>query len=140
MLWLFKLFLATHVKFYQLSGGRFGGRMMGGDVLLLTTIGRKSNKKRTLPVMYLRDGENYLVAASAGGDSKNPGWYWNAAKGTHPVNIQVGSEKKAVTVTDAEGQQREEFYQRFADFSEQFAKYKEAADRDIPVLILTPQA
>lgn len=140
MLWLFRLYLATHVKLYQWSGGRIGGRMMGGDVLLLTTTGRKSNKKRTLPVMYLRDGDNYLVAASAGGDSKHPGWYWNAAHGSHPVSIQVGGDKMPVAVTDSEGEQREALYQRFVELNESFGKYKETANREIPVLVLAPQA
>ena len=53
---------------YRASGGRIAGRFPGGaPVLLLTTIGRKSGQRRTAPLLYLQDGERYVVVASKGG-------------------------------------------------------------------------
>jgi deazaflavin-dependent oxidoreductase (nitroreductase family) len=136
----FKIFLFMHVNLYRLTRGRLGGRMMGNDVLLLKTTGRKSGKKRTTPVMYLREGDSYVVTASAGGAAKNPGWYWNAAKGSGPVQIQVMDKVITASVSEAEGEQRDALYQRFIDSNANFAKYQKNLARRIPVLILTPQS
>ena len=45
--------------------------------MILTTKGSTSGKKRTNPVLYLVDGENLIIVASAGGAEKNPSWYTN---------------------------------------------------------------
>ena len=114
--------------------------MNGGDVLLLTTIGRKSGKKHTTPVMYLQDNDDYLISASAAGAPKNPSWYWNAAKGTAPVEIQVGSQTMTVDVTDLQGEERDKSYDKFKQAMASFAGYEEKTTRTIPVLKLTSQA
>jgi len=46
-------------------------------VLLLTTIGRKSSKKRTTPVLYIEDGENLVLVASNAGKDRDPFWWMN---------------------------------------------------------------
>ncbi|MCH7719006.1 MAG: nitroreductase family deazaflavin-dependent oxidoreductase, partial [Chloroflexi bacterium] len=48
-----KLFSAAHALSYRLTGGRIGRDIAGGPVLLLTTSGRKSGKRRTAPLPYL---------------------------------------------------------------------------------------
>lgn len=140
MMLVFKVFLAVHVAVYRLSGGKIGGRMGKSHILLLTTIGRKSGKTRTIPLGYLREGESYVVAASGGGDAKHPGWYWNAAKGTHPVQIQVQNEVMTVDVHEAEGEHRSALYQRFIEVNKGYATYQERTTRMIPVLVFTPRA
>ena len=54
------------VFLYNVSGGRIGGKMDKVPVLLLTTTGRKTGKKRTLPLIYIMDGSAYVITASAG--------------------------------------------------------------------------
>lgn len=136
----FQLFMAIHVGLYRLTGGKMGGHMNGGDVLLLTTTGRKSGKKRTTPLMYLRDGDDYLIGASAAGAPKHPGWYWNATKGTAPVQIQVDDKVMQVAVTDVQGEERDAYYERFKQAVDSFRQYEEKTERTIPVLKLTPQS
>ncbi|MCI0709601.1 MAG: nitroreductase family deazaflavin-dependent oxidoreductase [Chloroflexi bacterium] len=136
---ILKIFMVIYVGLYRLTSGRIGGRLMGNDVLLITTIGRKSGKKRTTPVMYLRDGERYLVTASAGGGDKHPGWYWNAAKGSHPVQIEVKKQKMTVNVEEPEREERDKYYERFKESNPGFATYETKTHRVIPVLVLTPQ-
>ncbi len=136
----FKIMNTIITTLYRVTGGKIGGHMNGGDVLLLTTVGRKSGEKRTTPVMYLRDGDGYLIAASAAGAPKSPGWYWNAAKGTAPVEIQVGSQTMTVDVTDLQGADRDQSYEKFKQAMESFVGYEEKVTRTIPVLKLSPQA
>lgn len=83
-----KILFPLVIFLYRASGGRIGGRMNGGAVLLLTTIGRKSGKPRTVPVIYLVDGSSYVVTASAGGLDRHPGWFFNL-RNNPQVRVQV---------------------------------------------------
>ena len=76
-LMVFRLFTRLHVIVYRLSGGRIGGSMSDVQILLLESAGRNTGKKRTTPLVYIRDGDNYVVTASNGGAPHHPGWYYN---------------------------------------------------------------
>ena len=89
--------------------------------------------------MYIRDDNNYIVAASNAGQDHHPGWYWNAAKGSAPVKIQVMDKVMNVSVVDTDDATRDELYQRFTQTADMYADYQNKTTRKIPVLILTPQ-
>src|SRR5258706_16373630 len=74
-MFFFKLIMSAHIALYRLTGGRLGGK----NIVLLTTIGKKSGQPRTKPLYHIKDGTNYIVIASAGGNEKNPAWYANLA-------------------------------------------------------------
>lgn len=138
MEFFFKYIVPIHVMIYRLSGGRIGAQMNGHVLLLLTTIGRKSGKKRTIPLGYLREGDAYMVAANAAGADRHPGWYWNAVRGTQPVRIQIGRQKMVVDVREPKGEARDTLYQRFMEHNNDYIKYQQQTERTIPVLVLTP--
>ena len=71
--WAMKRMSRFNVFLYRVSGGRLGGKFpSGAPILLLTTIGRKSGKARTLPLLYLEDGERLVIVASKGGHDHHP--------------------------------------------------------------------
>lgn len=138
---LMRLFLAIHVGLYRLTSGRVGGRMFGGDVLILTTTGRKSGRRRDTPVMYVRDPATggYVVVASNGGSPSHPAWYLNArAAGT--ALVQVGGQQTAVGVREAQGEERERLWALAVTGFAGFDNYRQKTTRHIPVLVLTPEA
>src|SRR3954467_3998223 len=63
----------------RLSNGRVSipGVLTGLPVIMLTTIGAKSGKLRTVPVVGLRDGDKVVVIASNFGQAHHPAWYHN---------------------------------------------------------------
>jgi deazaflavin-dependent oxidoreductase (nitroreductase family) len=69
------LFFAFHVWIYRLTDGRLGGKVMGLNFLLIATIGSRSGKKRTIPVMYLQDDGNYVITASNAGRDQHAEWF-----------------------------------------------------------------
>src|SRR5689334_571117 len=85
---LYSLMISLATFLYRKSGGRIGGKMRGGDVLLLTTTGRKTGKQRTVPLIYIMDGSAYVLTASIGGAPKHPGWFFNLRNNPQAV-IQV---------------------------------------------------
>ena len=71
---LAKAFLWLHVTLYRLANGRIGGRFVAGSpILLLTTTGRRTGKRRTRPLAYVRDDDRYVLCASNGGSPTHPG-------------------------------------------------------------------
>jgi hypothetical protein len=65
---------ALNAVVYRLSGGRLLGRLRSGaPICLLTTIGRKSGRRRTVPLLYLADGDDLIVVGSQGGAPMHPG-------------------------------------------------------------------
>ena len=50
---------------------------LGIKVLLLTTVGRKTGKLRTVPTMVISDGQDLIIAAHYGGSARHPAWYFN---------------------------------------------------------------
>jgi hypothetical protein len=73
-----RLFVQVHDAVYQRSKGWVGHRIPGApNSLLLHTVGAKTGLVRTNSLSYARDGRDYLVVASNGGDRRAPGWYHN---------------------------------------------------------------
>ena len=133
-----QLFTAIHVFIYRLSGGRLGGKMGTGQVLLLDSIGRKSKKARTNPVMFIRDKSNYVVTASAGGRPSNPGWYYNLVANPS-TRIQVMGQVLDVAVEEARGEKREQLWAQLTRQQPNFKAYETRTTRKIPMLILKPK-
>jgi F420H(2)-dependent quinone reductase len=87
---LAKAVLWLQVSLYRLTNGRIGGRFIAGTpILLLTTIGRRTGKRRTRPLAYVRDGDRHVLCASNGGAPTHPGWYHNLSANGR-AEIQVG--------------------------------------------------
>src|SRR5437764_14438205 len=90
---------------YRMSGGRIGGRMKGAPILLLTTTGRRSGKRRTLPLLYIEDGDRLAVIASKGGAPEHPAWYRNLTADPQ-VEVEVGRRRRRMRARTAEGDER----------------------------------
>ena len=93
------LFVRVHDTVYQRTGGLIGHRIPGApNSLLLHTVGAKTGLARTNTLSYARDGSDYLVVASNGGDRRAPGWYHNL-KARPDVEISVGRKRFGATAT-----------------------------------------
>ncbi len=130
-----RTFMKAHVWLYRRTSGRWGS--MGGTVVLLTTTGRRTGEPRTVPLMAIRDGDRYLVAASAGGNANNPGWYHNVAADP-AVTLEDGGRTMSMQARVAGAEERSALWQRFVDEDERYAKYAARAEREIPVVIVEP--
>ncbi len=92
-------FVRVHDAVYQGSNGWIGHRIPGApNSLLLHTVGAKTGLPRTNSLSYARDGADYLVVASNGGNPRSPAWYHNL-KAAPRVEINVGRRRFAVTAS-----------------------------------------
>src|SRR5439155_1088195 len=73
-----RLVTGIHRAVFTASGGRVGGRVMRMPVVMLTTTGRKSGKRRTTMLTSpVQEGDTVVLVASYGGDDRHPTWYLN---------------------------------------------------------------
>lgn len=135
--WLFKQVMLMQIFFYRRSGGKVMGSMRRMPLLILTTTGKKSGQPRTTPVMYLRDGANYVVTASNAGRQTNPAWFANLR--AHPeVTIEVGADTITATARVADADERTRLWASLVEAAPFFAQYQQNTSRAIPMVILTP--
>src|SRR5438309_5136982 len=85
------------IEQFHAKGGK-GIEPFGDNLLLLTTRGAKSGQVRTTPLVYHRDGDRFVIAASKGGAPTHPSWYHNLVK-HREAEIEVGTEKFKVRAT-----------------------------------------
>lgn len=126
-----------NVPLYRLSGGRLGGKVNDGPVLLLTTTGRKSGEPRTAPILYLAYGEAMILIDTNGGNEKLPGWSHNL-KAKPRAEVEIGKRKLAVGARVAKGAEREELWRACNDQYSGFDEYVEWLDRTPSVWVLEP--
>ena len=129
-------FNQRNIDEFRASHGRVGGNFAGAPLLLLHTVGARTGQQRINPVMYLADGDRYLVFASKAGSDSNPDWYWNL-RAAPDTAIEVGDETIAVRATELTGAERDEKYRTQSERFPGFAGYQQKTSRTIPVIALT---
>ncbi|WP_435070645.1 nitroreductase/quinone reductase family protein [Amycolatopsis thermoflava] len=116
---------------------RKGGRMMGMEVLILHTTGRRSGQPRETPVTWFADGDDWLLVASGGGN-RNPDWYANLMARPDRAAIELsGPDRVPVKPQRLEGADRARAWQRIVAAQPRYDKYQRKSDREYPVVRLT---
>ena len=123
----------------KLSHGRHTvTEIVGLPIIQITTIGAKSGEPRTMPLVSLFDGEKIALIGSNFGRQHNPGWYYNL-KANPQCTVQVNGREQKFIARQAEGEEREKYWQMAVSYYKGYDLYKvRAAHRQIPVIILEP--
>ncbi len=129
---------AAHVAAYRATGGRFlVGPLGASRTVLVDHVGRKSGKHRTTPLLYLPDGDDVVIVASKGGSHKHPAWWLNLRE-MDETTIQVGSEKRRVTIREANAEERARLWPKLVAIWSDYDRYQQRTEREIPLAILSP--
>ena len=132
-----KFFQNVNRWLYERSGGRVGGKLAGVAVCLLTTVGRKTKQARTVPLLYLADGDKVVLVASKGGWDTHPLWYENL-KADASVQVQIGEDKRPMRAADATDAERVVYWPRLIALYPDYDNYQSWTDRQIPLVVLSP--
>lgn len=133
-----KVFISFHKAAYRLSGGRMMGSMRGAPILLLTTTGRKSGRRRTTPLAYITEGDAYVLMASNAGRPSHPAWYLNL-RHEPAATIKVKNRTLSVRAETLGTEERARLWQRLRKTSPFPDEYQSKTSREIPLLRLTKQ-
>ena len=130
------LFGEEHIRRYRETDGEVGHIWRrGAKILLLTTKGRKTGEQHTVPLIYEKAGDRYVIVASKGGAPEHPGWYRNLAKDPE-VELQVLGERFPARARTASGDEREQLWKLAAQQWPDYDAYQTRTDREIPVVVL----
>jgi F420H(2)-dependent quinone reductase len=126
-----------HAALYRLTKGRIGGKYQGAPVALVDSVGRKSGKRRTHPLVCTEDGENLVIIASKGGVNRHPAWYHNLMANPETKANWYGDVRK-VRAREVEGAERERLWAQMVEANPTYEAYQRRTDRRIPVIVLEP--
>lgn len=131
--------LVVHQWLYESTDGRIGASLGGRPMLLLRTVGRRTGQARTNALLYVPEGNAYVVTASKGGDPHHPGWFHNLSANPE-VEIQIGRDRIPVRARIAEGDERTRLWAKADEVNRgQYSTYQSRTTREIPVVVLEPR-
>ncbi len=121
----------------RLTGGRVSS-VYPVPIMLLTTTGAKTGQPRTLPLLYLTDGEQLVLIASNYGNTSHPAWYRNLVANPK-VEVLAGKKSGTYTASDiTDPTERERAWDLALDMYAGYGDYEgRAADRTIPLIRLS---
>jgi deazaflavin-dependent oxidoreductase (nitroreductase family) len=119
------------IEEFRANRGELTGPLAGRTLILLTTTGAKSGKERTVVLGFGKDGDRFVIIASANGAPSHPAWYRNLQK--RPVGtVEVGPDKFKVRARTARPEEREKLKPRVPYIEQQQTLTK----REIPIVVL----
>jgi deazaflavin-dependent oxidoreductase (nitroreductase family) len=128
-------YIATNGEDGYLWDASLGGGKGMVPTLLLTTVGRKSGRDLTLPLIFGQSGSDYVVVASKGGAPAHPAWYLNL-EAKPEVQVQVKADKFTAHAQTASGAERAALWTKMVAIYGPYADYQKKTDRQIPVVVL----
>jgi F420H(2)-dependent quinone reductase len=135
---LLRLISAFSAWIYRISSGKLMGQFpSGAPVFLLTTKGRRSGRSRTVPLLYLQDGDDLLVVASQGGAPRHPAWYHNLLSDPMAEAL-VGKRRIEVAACTLSPDEKAAVWPRLVAIYPPYETYQRRTKRDIPVVRLRP--
>ncbi len=125
---------------FRLTRGRhtLASLVSGIPVVMLTTVGARSGRPRTVPVLGLPEEHGIAIIASNFGQYRHPGWYHNLR--AHPeAEVVVDGVHRRVRAVEATGERRARIWREGLRVYPGFGQYeRRASHRRISVFVLEP--
>ena len=133
-----RLVSRIHPPVYRMTGGRWlVGRNLGVLNVIVVTTGRRTGKRREIPLYAFEDGARLVVIGSRAGDDREPAWVGNLR--AHPdARVLVGREERAVRARETDGPERDRLWSLAAAGYPGYELYASWTHRLIPVIALDP--
>jgi F420H(2)-dependent quinone reductase len=133
--WLLALITRIQRFLYRKTDGAIGARFFGARILLLTHVGRRTGHQRITPLLYVEDGDRWVLAASNAGDDRHPAWWLNLE--AHPrARIQIRDQHYDVVARRAGLEEAERLWGLLQASFGSFEGYRKRTRREIPVVVL----
>jgi deazaflavin-dependent oxidoreductase (nitroreductase family) len=136
--WLYSRFGPALDRRLLRSKGKVISRMYGLPTLLLVTTGARSGQKRESPLLYVRDGDSFVIVGTNFGGKPHPAWTANLHK-TPAAQIVVYDETLDVTAELADEATWQRLWPRFSAVYRGYDAYlKRLTDRTPRMFVLRP--
>ena len=132
-----RVVLAIYIFLYRLTGGKFGGKVQGLRVLLLTTTGRNTGKKRITPLGFFEQDGGYVIVGSNAGSDTHPAWFHNLRSDPR-ATVEIGDKQFEGSAEIAGPDKRSQLWARLIELAPAYANYAKKTSREIPLITLRP--
>jgi deazaflavin-dependent oxidoreductase (nitroreductase family) len=119
------------------SHGRFHTMPAEFPTLLLTTMGRRSGRRRTVPLLYVTADDAIVVTDTNYGREPRPGWSANLCAQPSAEVVLVRA-RTPVVARRADGEERQRLWAALVAMWPGFHGYAERLDRTPRVWVLEP--
>ncbi len=105
----------------------------------LTTLGRRSGKKRSVILGYYEDGPNLVTMAMNGWKDAEPAWWLNLQ--THPdATVELPDGTRAIHGRAAQGDERERLWARWREMGDDVDGYATRRPSGTALVVLEPRS
>jgi F420H(2)-dependent quinone reductase len=119
------------------DGRSTGAGPSGLPTLLLTCIGRKSGEQRTVPLVFLRNGEDMVIVGSLAGYDQHPAWSRNISANPQ-CWVQLDRRKMTAVARQATEKERQELWPKLIALLPLWNLFQQQTERPFPIVILSP--
>jgi deazaflavin-dependent oxidoreductase (nitroreductase family) len=128
----------AHGWIVRRTGGRIGGRALGGDILVLRTTGRRTGRVRDAPLLFVTHADGFAVVASNAASARPPAWWFNL-RDLPDAEMVLRGRTHPIRARAATAQERAELWPRLVALYGGYAHYESIATRELPIVILEPR-
>lgn len=132
-----KIVARTRLAAHRVTGGSVGGHWNGADLVMTTTIPRRSGRRHTTPLVFLPYATDIAVVASNGGSERGPHWWCNLQRDPH-ADLEIAGTHKPVAARPADADEQWVVSAWFCAALPRFERYRRRVHRDVPVVVLEP--
>jgi deazaflavin-dependent oxidoreductase (nitroreductase family) len=129
------------VENFRAGGGEItmDGMLKGADLVLLTTVGRRSGRQHIVPLGYLIDGDRIVLWASNMAAAEHPSWYRNLVANPQVIverPTPAGIDLFTGTARTATGAERARLFGMLEDRFPHMAAHQQQTEREIPLVVV----
>jgi deazaflavin-dependent oxidoreductase (nitroreductase family) len=128
-------FTRAHCAVYRATRGLIGANLLGIQMLLLTTRGRKTGLRRELPLAFVEDKGDFIIVASNGGSDVPPAWWLNL-RDAATAEVRFRGETFDVSWTEVPEKERMEYWRKLQAAIPAYRMYRFRTEREIPIIVL----
>jgi deazaflavin-dependent oxidoreductase (nitroreductase family) len=120
--------------FIRISRGRVGTQLGTQNILILSTVGRKSGQTRSIPIAYFFHEGKYLIVESNWGKDNHADWYFNL-QSQPQATLEVKGKSIQVNARFAEGEEYTRLWEYLTKKHPPYLEYQKMTKRKIPIAI-----
>ncbi len=132
---LIKIFSKFHLFILNKFNNKYLNNLLGMPVLILFTIGRKTKKIRSAPLVYFDIDNSYVIVASNGGNPNDPNWFKNLIS-KKTVKIKIADEILECKYEILKNEYRKEVWDKIIKIYPKYVEYQNLSKRIIPLVRL----
>jgi deazaflavin-dependent oxidoreductase (nitroreductase family) len=115
-----------------------GGHFKDIHLLLLHHTGKRSGRQYVTPLLYVEDGDRYVLVGSNGGAEKEPAWVANIAAMAQVV-VEVGGQTQTTKPTILrQGPAWDRLHATAVAYWPDILEYQTHTTRTFPLIVLDP--